>query len=140
MADNGFEQLRETAEIRFPGRVARLEGGAFAIVQEDLDLPVTFAPIRGSPECEIVRAPVLVFGDLARPGAFAIAALAGNFFWTGANGTTLSAGTNGKLYMTEDASWPLRTRRSSCAARLKPPPRLTRQPQWRPTSQRARIL
>lgn len=101
MADNGFEQLRESAESRFPGRVARLEGGAFAIVQEDLDLPVTFAPIPGSPEFALVRAPVLAFGDLARPGAFAVAALAGNFFWTGANGATLSAGADGKLYMTE---------------------------------------
>lgn len=101
MADDGLEQLRETAENRFPGRVARLEGGAFAIAREDLDLPVTFAPIPGSPECAIVRAPVLALGDLARPGAFAVAALAGNFFWTGANGATLSAGADGKLYMTE---------------------------------------
>ena len=36
MADNGFEQLRETAESRFPGRVARLEDGAFAIVRDAL--------------------------------------------------------------------------------------------------------
>lgn len=40
MADDGLEQLRETAESRFPGRVARLEGGAFAIAREDLDLLV----------------------------------------------------------------------------------------------------
>lgn len=99
MADSGFEQLRELAESRFPGRVARLEGGAFAIVRDDL--PVTFAPLPGNPEYALVRAPVLPIGDLARPGAFAVAALAGNFFWAGANGATLSAGADGKLYLSE---------------------------------------
>ena len=99
MADSEFGQLRELAENRFPGRVARLGGGAFAIVRDDL--PVTFAPIAGSPEYALARVPVLSIGDLARPGAFAVAALAGNFFWAGANGATLSAGEDGKLYMTD---------------------------------------
>ncbi len=99
MTDNGLVQLLQLAENMFPGRVARLEGGAFAIVREDLS--VTFAPLPGSPEYALVRAPVLSIGELARPGAFAVAALAGNFFWAGADGATLSAGADGKLYMTE---------------------------------------
>lgn len=99
MTGNGLEQLLEMAEDRFSGRVARLEGGAFAIVREYIQ--VTFAPLSGSPEYALVRAPVLSIGEIARPGAFALAALAGNFFWAGANGATLSAGADGRLYLTE---------------------------------------
>ncbi len=49
----------------------------------------------------IVRMRVVDLKDVSRAGDFAKAVLAGNFYWTGTNGATLSVGPDNVLYLTD---------------------------------------
>ena len=56
----------------------------------------------GDPEGNVcVRARALSLDDIPRAGDFAKAAIAGNFFWGGTRGATLSIGPDNALYLTE---------------------------------------
>ncbi len=49
----------------------------------------------------IIRMRVVELKDIRRAGDFAKAVLAGNFYWSGTNGATLSIGPDNVLYLTD---------------------------------------
>ncbi len=65
---------------------------------------IRFAALSGDPAATLVRARILDLADVPRTADFAKAALAGNFFWGGTRGATLSVGADGALYATERRS------------------------------------
>lgn len=95
-----FDDVRRVAAERWPDAFAEagddcftLDAGAFR---------ADFFRVPGAPDGEVcVRAKVLDLDAVARPGDFAKAALAGNFFWGGTRGATLSVGVDGALWLTE---------------------------------------
>ena len=96
---NDFSDIRRVAEERFGEACVPRSGNAFSIVFDEGT--VSFAEIPGDPALALVRTRVLDMGGVGRKGGLAIAALEGNFFWSGTNGGTLSAGEDGALWLTE---------------------------------------
>lgn len=76
--------------------------GILAVPLDDLVLSIAKEP--GDADSLIFRMRVLQLSELKRVGAFATAALAGNFFWSGTNGATLSVGPDDALFLTERRS------------------------------------
>ncbi len=97
-----FSDLRTLAEERDPD--AFVPGGDAAFALADGDFVLSFAVLPGAPGTAVVRAKVLDLDGIPRAGDFAKAALAGNFFWGGTRGATLSAGADGALWATERRS------------------------------------
>ena len=94
-----FNQLEDFAETLYPVGFTRISDGEFAAAGEQLTLH--FASFPGDPMMVLVRARVLGMEDVRRSTDFAKAVLAGNFFWGGTRGATLSVGEDGGLYLTE---------------------------------------
>ena len=94
-----FEDFSALAESRCGGAYASGGGGMFSVSLETLT--VEFIRAAGDPAGAIVRAKILDLADVPRAGDFAKAALAGNFFWNGTRGATLSIGVDNALYATE---------------------------------------
>ena len=63
--------------------------------------PIEFFHTAGVPTMVQVRAKIIDLDEIQRPGDFAMAALAANFFWSGTNGATLSVSEDNALYATE---------------------------------------
>ncbi len=94
-----FNQLEDFAETLYADGFTRISDGEFAVAGEQLTLH--FASFPGDPMMVLVRARVLGMEDVRRSTDFAKAVLAGNFFWGGTRGATLSVGEDGGLYLTE---------------------------------------
>lgn len=62
---------------------------------------IEFIHATGDPTGAIVRARILDMADVPRADDFATSALAGNFFWSGTRGATLSIGADNALWLTE---------------------------------------
>jgi hypothetical protein len=97
--NGSFEDLEAAARSRFPEAFASAGDGAFALEADGIR--IVFARLPGEPSTALVRARVLEMAEVPRAGDFAKAALAGNFFWGGARGATLSVGPDGALHLTE---------------------------------------
>ena len=96
-----FEQLAAFAETLYRGNFSRTGDGEFAVAAADGETAIRFAALPGNPAMVVARARILSMDDVRRSADFAKAALAGNFFWGGTRGATLSAGDDGGLYITE---------------------------------------
>ena len=94
-----FEDLSALAESRY-GEAFSSQGDAVFSVTID-EGAVAFFRAAGDPASAFVRARILSMDDVRRAGDFANAVLAGNFFWGGTHGATLSVGTDNSLYATE---------------------------------------
>ena len=95
-----FNDLKTLAAERYPAAFAAGEGDVFSLAVDGTTFEFFRAP--GDPEGDVyVRARVLSLDDVPRAGDFAKAAIAGNFFWSGTRGATLSVGPDNALYLTE---------------------------------------
>lgn len=94
-----FNQLAAVAEALHADAFSRISDGEFAVRTDSLALH--FASLPGNPATALVRSRVLGMEDVRRREDFAKAVLAGNFFWGGTRGATLSVGEDGGLYITE---------------------------------------
>jgi len=94
-----FSDIQHAAEENFGDACVPRGGDAFSLVLPDG--AVSFASIPGNPAQAIVRTRMFDTNGLSRKGGLALAALEGNFFWSGTNGATLSLGEDGALWLTE---------------------------------------
>ena len=94
-----FNDLKTLAAERWPEAFASEGDSAFALVSGDF--AIRFAALPGDSDSALVRAKILDLADVPRAADFATAALAGNFFWGGTRGATLSVGADNALYATE---------------------------------------
>ena len=99
MMEKDFTDLMNCAQAQYPEAFSPQEDGGFVLAFEGL--AIAFVPIPVEPEMLYVRARVLNISSVGRPGDFAKAAIAGNFFWGGTRGATLSVGEDNALYLTE---------------------------------------
>ena len=65
------------------------------------DIDIAAVSLNSDPDMVIFRARVCALDEMKRPGDFAIAALSGNFFWSGTNGGTLSLSSDNFVYLTD---------------------------------------
>jgi len=70
-------------------------------VRLDENAVITLASVGSDINNLIVRMRVVDLKDVRRSGDFAKAVLAGNFYWSGTNGATLSVGPDNVLYLTD---------------------------------------
>ena len=94
-----FDDFKAMAQNLCGDAFIRGERNCFSIATE-LG-PVEFFHTAGVPTMVQVRAKVIDLDEIQRPGDFAQAALAANFFWSGTNGATLSVSEDNALYATE---------------------------------------
>ena len=94
-----FADLRSLAEAQGGEAFVPQGDGAFTLALAGFAL--SFARVPGEPATALVRARVLELADVPRAPDFAKAALAGNFFWGGTRGATLSLGDDCALWLTE---------------------------------------
>ena len=94
-----FEDLSALAESRYGEAFSSQDGGVFSLAIDDGAF--AFFRAAGDSAYAFVRAKVLSMDGVRRAGDFATAVLAGNFFWSGTRGATLSVGTDNVLYATE---------------------------------------
>ncbi|MBR0460039.1 MAG: type III secretion system chaperone [Victivallales bacterium] len=94
-----FRDFEEHSRSRFGERFVPGEYDSFMLV---LDSGViSFFRANGDPDGNVfIRAKIVDISELRRPGDFAKAALAGNFFWSGTDGATISADDEA-FYLTE---------------------------------------
>lgn len=97
--NNDFNDIKRLAEEGFGEAFVPRDGNAFSLVLDEGTF--SFAEIPGDPAMTLVRTRALALTDVARKGGLALAALEGNFFWSGTNGATLSVGEDGALWLTE---------------------------------------
>ena len=94
-----FQEFKDRAAEWWPDAVVAEGDDVFALASDGFAL--LFAALPGDPAATLVRARILDLADVPRAADFARAALAGNFFWGGTRGATLSVGADGVLYATE---------------------------------------
>ena len=94
-----FDDLRVFAENLYRGKFERAGTGVFSLTEGPRR--IFFLSIPGEPATAVVRAKILQLEEVSRPLDFAKACLAGNFFWSGTNGATLSVSSDDCLYLTE---------------------------------------
>ena len=74
-------------------------GESFALSEDGV--AIEFIHVPGNPAAVIVRAKILDMADVPRAEDFAKAVVAGNFFWGGSRGATLSVDIDHSLWITE---------------------------------------
>lgn len=94
-----FNQLMIFAQAKYADGFTRIGDGEFAVSTDSFVLH--FASLPGNPAMVLIRTRILGMDDVRRAEDFAKAVLAGNFFWSGSRGATLSVGEDGGLYLTE---------------------------------------
>ena len=94
-----FKDMAALAESRYGEAFSPQSDGAFSVAIDEG--AVAFFRAAGDTASAFVRAKVLSMDEVGRSGDFAKAALAGNFFWGGTRGATLSVGADNALYVTE---------------------------------------
>jgi hypothetical protein len=87
------------AQERHPEAFAKSGRDAFSLTTNAG--AIEFIHAAGDPACAIVRVRVLDMADVPRADDFAKSVLAGNFFWGGTRGATLSIGADNALWLTE---------------------------------------
>ena len=85
-----FQEFKDRAAEWWPDAFVAEDDDVFALASDGFAL--RFAALPGDPAATLVRARVLDLADVPRAADFAKAALAGNFFWGGTRGATLSVG------------------------------------------------
>ena len=95
----GFSEFMAMARERHAETFAKGERESFSLASEAG--AIEFIHAAGDPAGAIVRARVLDMADVPRAGDFAKSVLAGNFFWGGTRGATLSIGADNALWLTE---------------------------------------
>ena len=83
-----LEKLAEMASGMWTERAVSTDDIGFVL--ELGDVKMSFFSHDGLPKTAFCRAVVASLGEMKCPDGFAEAALAGNFFWSGTNGATLS--------------------------------------------------
>ncbi len=96
-----LETFKTLVKDYYPNAVDN-QNGIITIPFETFNLSIAFIP--GDLYNVIFRMKVMSLSELSRPGDFAKAALAGNFFWEGTRGATLSIGPDNNIYLTERRS------------------------------------
>jgi hypothetical protein len=94
-----FEDISAMAESQYGEAFSPQGDGAFSLAIDEGT--VAFFRAAGDPASAFIRAKVLSMNEVRRAGDFAKAVLAGDFFWSGTRGATLSVGTDNALYATE---------------------------------------
>ncbi len=94
-----FDDIASLAESRYRNAFVRGNGNSFSLSEDGRQIDFFQAP--GEPATSMVRARVLSIADMRRAADFAKACIAGNFFWEGTRGATLSIGADDVLYLTE---------------------------------------
>ena len=94
-----FEDIVSLAESRYRNAFVRGNGNSFSLSEEGRQ--IDFFQVPGEPTMSMVRARVISIADMRRAADFAKACIAGNFFWAGTRGATLSISEDDVLYLTE---------------------------------------
>lgn len=95
-----FEDIQRLAAGRWPDACSSAGDQCFTLDAGAFRAEFFRAP--GDPAGDVcVRAKVLDLGAVRRAGAFAVAAVQGNYFWGGTRGATLSLGSDNALWLTE---------------------------------------
>ena len=94
-----FDDVASLAESRYRDAFARGEGNSFSLLEDGRQ--IDFFQVPGEPATAVVRARVLSIANMHRAADFAKACIAGNFFWSGTRGATLSISADDVLYLTE---------------------------------------
>ena len=85
---SNLERLSEMASEMWTEKAVSADDIGFVL--ELGDVKMSFFSHDGLPNTAFCRAVVASLGEMKCPGEFAEEALAGNFFWSGTNGATLS--------------------------------------------------
>ena len=96
---SNFKDVARTAENALGDAFIPRGENLFSVTRGD-DV-ISFAAITGEPAMVIIRMRIAETEGVTRREALALAALAGNFFWSGTGGATLSLGEDGALWLTE---------------------------------------
>ena len=94
-----FGDVKKLAAEKFPGQFSSNEEMLFTLTMDGLTVHMFGLP--GDPFTVCVRTRVLSMDTVPRAADFARAAIAGNFFWGGTRGATLSVAADDALYLTE---------------------------------------
>ena len=94
-----FEEISALAKSRYGEAFSSQGGNAFSLALKEVT--IEFFHAAGDTSAAFIRAKILSMDDVKRAGDFAKAALAGNFFWGGTRGATLSVGLDNVLYATD---------------------------------------
>ena len=97
--NTSFDDVASLAETRYRNAFVRGDGNSFSLLEDGRQ--IDFFPVPGEPATAMVRARVLSIADIPRAADFAKACIAGNFFWSGTRGATLSISVDNMLYLTE---------------------------------------
>lgn len=92
---NTFKQLLKNV---YP-EIVEADNGVLNLTLDDINISI--ASLSENDDYVLFRAKVLDMSTLQRKGEFALAALSGNFFWSGTNGGKLSLGPDNVLYLNE---------------------------------------
>jgi len=93
-----YEEFSKLVREQFPDTVES-RGGVLSLFSDSISM--TIVPVPADPTAVLFRFRVLDITALSRAGEFLLAALKGNFFWSGTDGATLSVGKDNMLYLTE---------------------------------------
>ena len=93
-----YEAFSNLVKEQFPDTVEG-KSGVLSLLFDSISLSIV--PVPADPTAVLFRFRVLDLTVLSRAGEFLLAALKGNFFWSGTDGATLSVGKDNMLYLTE---------------------------------------
>ena len=94
-----FDDIASLAESRYRNAFVRVNDNYFSLKEDGRQ--IDFFQVPGEPATSMVRASVLSLANMRRAADFAKACIAGNFFWLGTRGATLSISADDVLYLTE---------------------------------------
>ncbi|MBP5674140.1 MAG: type III secretion system chaperone [Victivallales bacterium] len=97
--NTSFEDVASLAESRYRDAFVRGAGNSFSLLEDGRQ--IDFFQVPGELATSVVRARVLSIANMLRAADFAKACIAGNFFWSGTRGATLSISEDDVLYLTE---------------------------------------
>lgn len=93
-----YDEFSRLVKKTYPDTVEG-KGGVLSLTFDTIRLSIV--PVPSNPSAVLFRLRVLDLKNIGRASDFALAALKGNFFWSGTNGATLSVGKDNMLYLTE---------------------------------------
>ncbi len=93
-----IEDVYAVIRANYPG--AGLDENGIMLVPVE-GMTISLIDLPNDPTSLLMRMRVLSLDDLKRPGDFAKAVLAGNFFYQGGRGTAMTIGEDNCLYFTE---------------------------------------
>ncbi len=93
-----IEDVYAIIKANYPG--AGVDADGIMLVPYE-GMTISFVDLPNDPTSLLIRMKVLSLDSLKRPGDFAKAVLAGNFFYQGGRGTAMTVGEDNCLYLTE---------------------------------------